>query len=119
MINPAAGHGQSVLADLPRRVTVPPVQAGPEQLSYATRETDRSPRRGRRHLVGAPQQVVEALLVPGALEPVVRRPAVVDHRADIVEPQDGLGDGAAAGRMNDVRGGLRPDQGVQPGRVPA
>src|SRR5262249_13144989 len=52
-------------------------------------------------------------------ELVVRGPAVVDQGAVVVEPQDGLGDGTATGRVDDVSGGLRPDQGVQPGRVAA
>jgi hypothetical protein len=56
--------------------------------------------------------------VPGVLELVVRRPAVVDHGAAVVEPQDGLGHGTAAGRVDDVGGDLRPDQRMQPGRVP-
>src|SRR5262249_52049709 len=59
------------------------------------------------------------LLVPGILELVVRRPAIVDHSAVVVEPQDSLGHGTAAGRVNDVSRGLRPDQRVQPGRVSA
>ena len=63
--------------------------------------------------------VVEALLVAGVLELVVRGPAVVDHGAVVVEAQDGLGHGAAAGWVDDVSGGLRPDQCVQPGGVPA
>src|SRR5262249_24085248 len=46
-------------------------------------------------------------------------PAVVDHGAVVVEPQDGLGHGAAAGRVDDVSGGLRPDERVQPGGAPA
>ena len=79
VLQATAGHGQAVPADLPRRVTVTQVQAGPEQLGHPARETDRSPRRCRRHLVGPPQQVVEALLVLGFLELVVRRPAVVDQ----------------------------------------
>src|SRR6516225_6092671 len=44
--------------------------------------------------------MVEALLVPGALEPVVRRPAVVDHSTIVVAPQDGPGHGAAAGEVD-------------------
>ena len=50
--------------------------------------------------------VVEALLVLGLLELVVRRPAVVDHGAVVVEAQDGLGHGTAAARVDDVSGGL-------------
>src|SRR5262249_8262509 len=65
---------------------------------------------------GSPQQVVEALLMPGVLELVIGRPAVVDHSAVVVEPQDGLGHGAAAGRVDDVGSGLRSGQRVQPGR---
>src|SRR5262249_24711393 len=34
-------------------------------------------------------------------------------------PQDGLGHAPAAGRVDDVSGGLWSDQGVQPGRVSA
>src|SRR5262249_59231660 len=67
----------------------------------------------------APQQVVEALLVLSVLELVVRRPAIVDHGAVVVESQDGLGHGTAAGRVDDVGGRLRADQRVQPGRVTA
>ena len=63
--------------------------------------------------------MIEALLVPGVLELVVRRPAVVDHEAVVVRPQDALGHGAAAGRVDDVGGGLRPGQRVQPGRASA
>jgi hypothetical protein len=70
------------------RVAVTPIQGGPEELGHPTRETDRTPRRGRRHLVGAPQQVVEARLVPGVGERVVGRPAVVDHGAAVVDPED-------------------------------
>src|SRR6516162_1802622 len=55
----------------------------------------------------------------GLLELVVRRPAVVDHGAVVVESQDVLGHGTAARRVDDVGGGLRADQGVQPGRVSA
>ena len=106
-------------ADSPRRVTITQVKANPEQLGYPARETDGPPWRRRLHLVGAPQQVVEALLVLRLLELVVRRPTVVDHGAVIVEPQDGRRHGAAAGRVDDVGGNLRPDQGVQPGGVPA
>jgi hypothetical protein len=57
ILRATASHGQAVSADLVRGVAVAQVQACPEQLGYPTRETDRSPRRGRRHLVGAPQQV--------------------------------------------------------------
>src|SRR5262249_54520980 len=59
--------------------------------------------------------VVQALLVPGVHELVVRRPAVVDDGAVVVEPQGGLGHGAAAGRVDDVSRRLRADQRVQPG----
>src|SRR5262249_36318280 len=100
-------------------MTVTQLQASPEQLGHPPRETDGSPRRGGRHPVGAAQQVVEALLVPGVLELVVRRPAVVDHGAVVVEAQDGLGHGTAARRVDDVSGGLRADQGVQPRGVSA
>ena len=88
----AATHGQAVPADLLRRMTVAQIQASPEQLGHPTRKADGSPGRSRRHLVGAPQQVVEALLVPRVLELVVRRPTVVDHGAAVVEPENGLGD---------------------------
>jgi hypothetical protein len=40
--------------------------------------------------------------VPGVLELVVRGPAVVDHRAVVVEPQDGFGHGAATGGVDDA-----------------
>jgi hypothetical protein len=63
--------------------------------------------------------VVEALLVAGALELVVRRPAVVDHDAAVVEPQDGLGHGTARGRVDEVSGGLRADERMQSGGKPA
>jgi hypothetical protein len=94
------------------------VQACTEQFGHPAGKTDRSPRRGRRYLIGPPEQVLQALLVPGVLELVVRGPAVVDQGAVVVEPQDGLGHGAAAGRVDDVSGGRRPDQGMHPGRVP-
>jgi hypothetical protein len=42
-------------------VTVTQVQAGSKQLGHPPRKTDGSPRRRRLHLVGTPQQVVEAL----------------------------------------------------------
>jgi hypothetical protein len=73
----AASHGQAMPADLAHRVPVTQIEPGPEQFSDPTRETDGSACRRRRHLVGAPQQVVEALLVPGVPELVVRRPVVV------------------------------------------
>jgi hypothetical protein len=53
--------------------------------------------------------------VSGVLELIVRRPDVVNHRAGIVEPRDGLGHSAAAGRVDDVRSCVRSDQRVQPG----
>src|SRR5262249_2587449 len=96
-------------------MTVAQVEAGPEQLGHATREADRPTGRRLLHRVGAPQEVVETLLVRGVLELVVRRPAVVDHGAVVVEPQDGLGHGAAAGRVDDVSRRLRADQRMQPG----
>ena len=43
----------------------------------------------------------------------------MDHGAVVVKPQDGLGHGAAAGRVDDVSGSLGSDQRVQPGRVSA
>src|SRR5262249_52754870 len=58
--------------------------------------------------------VLQALLVSGVLELVVRRPAIVDHGAVVVEPQDGLGYGTAAGRVDDGSRGLRADQRMQP-----
>src|SRR5262249_25210212 len=73
--------------------------------------------RRRRHRVGTPQQMVEALLVPGILELIVRGPAVVDHGPAVVEAQDSLGHTAAAARVDDVSGGLRPHQRVLPGRA--
>ena len=91
VLQAAAGHGQAVPADLACRVAVAQVQAGPEQLGHPARETDGASRRCLLHRVGAPQQVVEALLVPGVFELVVRRPAVVDHGAVVVEAQDGRG----------------------------
>jgi hypothetical protein len=54
-------------------------------------ETDCSPRRRLRRLGGPLQQGVKALLVSGALELVVRRPAVVHHSAIVVEAQHRLG----------------------------
>ena len=77
-------------------MTVTQVEAGPEQLSYTTRKAYCSPCRRRRHRVGAAQQVVKTLLMVGILELVIRGPAVVDHRAVVVEPQDGRGHGTAA-----------------------
>jgi hypothetical protein len=114
-----AGHGQAVLADFPRRVAVTQVEPGPEQFSHPTRETHGPASRRRLHLVAPPQQVLQALLVVSVDEPVVGRPAVLDHGAVVIEAQDGLGHGAAAGRVDDVSGRLWPDQGVQPGRVSA
>ena len=61
VLQATAGHGLAVPADLPRRMTVTQVQASSEQLGHATWKVDGSSRRGRRHLVGTPQQVVEAL----------------------------------------------------------
>jgi hypothetical protein len=101
-----------VATDSAGRVAVAQVQAGPEQLGHSAREADCSPRRRRRQLVGALQQVVEALLVPGVLEQVVWRPAVVDHGAAVLATQDGVSHRAAAGRVDDISGGLRPDQRV-------
>ena len=49
----------AVPADLPLRVAVAQIQASPEQLGHATRETHSSLSRGRLHLVGSPQQLVE------------------------------------------------------------
>src|SRR5262249_34755750 len=63
--------------------------------------------------------MVEALLVPGVLELVVRRPAIMDHGAVVVESQDVLSHGTAARRVDDVSGGLGADQRVQPGWVSA
>src|SRR5262245_31543873 len=118
VLQSTAGHGQSVPADFSRQVTVTQVEPGPEQLGHPAREADGPARRCRRHLVGTPQQVLQALLVAGVLELVVRGPAAVDHGAVVVAPQDGLGHATAPGRVDDVSGGLRPDQGVQPGGVP-
>src|SRR6516164_5460083 len=110
-----AGYRQSVIADLAGRMTVTQVEAGPEQLGHATREADRPTGRRLLHRVGAPQEVVETLLVAGVLELVVRRPAVVDHGAVVVRSHEGLGHGAAAGRVDDVSRRLRADQRMQPG----
>jgi hypothetical protein len=63
--------------------------------------------------------MVPALLVSSVLEPVVWRPALVDHGAVVVEPEDGLGHGTAAGWIDDIGRGHRPHQRAQPGSVPA
>jgi hypothetical protein len=55
--------------------------------------------------------------VPRVLELVVKRSTVVDHGAAVVEPENGLGHGTAAGRVDDIRCGLRSHQRVQPGGV--
>src|SRR5262249_24202627 len=57
VVQAPAGHGQAVAADLALGVTVAQIQTGREQFGHPTRESDCSPRRGRRNLVGAPQQV--------------------------------------------------------------
>ena len=57
--------------------------------------------------------------MPGVLELVVRRPAIVDHGAAVVKSQDVLGDGTAARGVDDVSRGLLFDQRVQPGWVSA
>ena len=108
VLQAAAGHGQPVPVDLARRMTVTQAQAGPEQFGNPPRETDGPPRRRRRHLVGPPQQVVQALLVAGVLESVVRGPAVVDHNAVVAEAQDGLGHAATAGRVDRIMEHLEP-----------
>src|SRR5690348_10514681 len=53
----------------------------------------------------------------GVLELVVRRPAVVNQGAIVVESQDVLGHDTATRRVDDVSGGLRADQRVQPSGV--
>src|SRR5262249_19469102 len=76
VLQAAAGHAQAVTADLPRGVTITQIQASPEQFSHSTRKMNGSPRRRRHHVVGTPQQVVEALLMQGFLELIVRGPAI-------------------------------------------
>src|SRR5262249_1318927 len=63
--------------------------------------------------------VLQALLMMSIDEAVVRRPAVVDQGAVVIEAQAGLGHGSVGGGGDEGSGGLWPDQGVQPGRVPA
>jgi hypothetical protein len=118
VLQASAGHGLAVAADLPRCVAVTQVQAGPEQFGDPPRETYGATGSSGFHLVATPEEVLHTLPVPGVLELVVRRPAVADHGAAVGEAQDGLGHGAAAGRVDDVGGGPRPDQGVQPGGYP-
>ncbi|HLJ93143.1 MAG TPA: hypothetical protein VKU02_08130 [Gemmataceae bacterium] len=67
VLQATAGHRQAMPADA-RRVAVTQTQARPEQLRHSTSEADGPLRRGHRHLVGPPQQVVEALPVPDVLE---------------------------------------------------
>ena len=55
----------------------------------------------------------------GLVEAVVGRPAVVDHGAGVIEPQDVRSHIAAACRVDDVGRGLRADQRMQPGGVAA
>src|SRR5262249_22319096 len=108
VLQPTAGHGQAVSADFPGGVTLTQVEPDPEQLGHPSRETDGPARRGRRHLVGTPQDVLQALLVAGVLELVVWGPAVVDHGAAVVEPQDGHGHATAAARVEADRRVTRP-----------
>ncbi len=52
LLQATTGNSQTVLADRAHHVTVTQIQASPEQLSHPAGETDRSPSRGRRHLIG-------------------------------------------------------------------
>ena len=54
VLQAATSHGQTVAADFASSVTVTQIQSSSEQLSHPTWETDGSPRRRRRHLVGTP-----------------------------------------------------------------
>src|SRR5262249_18725225 len=109
----------TMTADFARGMTITQIESCPKQFSYTTGKAHGSPRCRRRHVVRTPQQVVEALLMQGFLELVVRRPTVVNHGAIVVESQDVLGHDTAARRVDDVSGGLRADQRVQPGWVSA
>src|SRR5438270_13074467 len=63
--------------------------------------------------------MTQALLMSGLVEAVVGRPAVVDHGAGVIEPQDVRSHVTAARRVDDVSRGLRADQRMQPSGEPA
>jgi hypothetical protein len=55
VLQAATSQSLAVTADVPCRMTVTKIEASPEQRGYPARKTHRSPRRWRRHLVGASQ----------------------------------------------------------------
>src|SRR5437764_1185464 len=91
------------------------VQRLMQQFADSTWKTDSAARGGFQELMAAPQEVPEALLVLGGKKVVVRRPAVVDHHAGIVQAEHTFSNGARARRVNDVGGRVGADQAVQPG----
>src|SRR5579884_2491789 len=61
----------------------------------------------------------QALLMLGLEKVVVGRPTVVDHHTGIVEAKEALGRLARTCRVDDIRGGVGADEGVQPGFLAA
>src|SRR6266542_2635223 len=61
----------------------------------------------------------KALLMLGIWKVVVRRPAVVNHNAGVIETKHAFGRFAGARRIDDIGGGVFADQSVQPGILAA
>ena len=94
VLQAAAGHGQAVPLISPAAYGRAG-RAGPEQLDHPPgngppRGSPPPPSRQRA------AEMAQALLMAGLVEAVVRRPAVVDHGAGLVETQDVRGHIAAA-----------------------
>src|SRR5665213_2906651 len=83
------------------------------------RKDHRAPAGGLKNLLAPPQQVSDAGLVPGLEETLVRRPAVVNQRARIVDGQQPGGGLDAALASDQERDGILRHRHMQPVRHPA
>src|SRR5262245_12413759 len=98
-------------------VAVAQVDRFGEQGNQLPRVINRSPARPGFQFAHAPQHVGEALLVGGLHEAVVRREAVMGHRASPIAADQPLQDVGAALPVDGVAGGTPRHPGMQPGRI--
>ena len=90
-----------------------------QQFADSAWKADGAARRGFEQLMTAPEQMSEALLMLGIRKVVVRRPAIVNHDAGVIEAKNALGRFAGTRRIDDIGSGVFANQSVQPGILAA
>src|SRR5436190_1885581 len=114
VVQSATTYGQAMIAQLPAGVSIAKVQRVMQQFADPAREADGAARGGFEQFMAAPQEMPKTLLMVGVEKVVVRRPAVVNHQAGVIEAEHALGRFAGARRIDDIGGRVFANQAMQP-----